>query len=82
MAGEVLTVTARVRLDWSHPSHWSDEPATCRCCHTVTHGRDAQGRAVHQSCAEAELAAEMAGQLSGQIVDERFTVADTSGARR
>lgn len=71
MAGEVLTVTARVRLDWSADSHWSPTPADCRRCHTPTCGRDAQGRATHQSCAEAELAAEMAGQLGGRVADER-----------
>jgi len=71
MSGEVLMVTTRVRLDWSNPTHWATELAGCRRCHTVTHGRDEQGRPVHQSCAEEELAAEMAGQLHAQVVDER-----------
>lgn len=71
MSGELLMVTTRVRLDWSDPSHWADTTAACRRCETATHGRDEQGRPAHQSCAEEELAAEMAGQISAQIVDER-----------
>lgn len=83
MAGEVLMVTARVRLDWSDPKHWSDTPADCRCCRTPTHGLDDQDRACHQSCAEDELAGEMAGQLGGRIVDERFRpAAPTVGGPR
>ena len=77
MDGEVLMVTARVRLDWSDPSHWSDTQADCRRCHTLTQGRDVLG-AVHQSCVEAELAAEMVGQLGGRIADERVRPATVS----
>jgi hypothetical protein len=71
MAGELLMIAARVRLDWSSPSHWAAESAGCRRCHTATHGRDERGRAIHQSCQEEELAAEMAGQLTSRFVDER-----------
>lgn len=71
MSSDVLMVTARVRLDWSDPSHWSDTAAQCRCCHTPTHEIDGQARACHQWCAEAELAAERAGRIGGRITDER-----------
>ncbi|MGC9670972.1 hypothetical protein ACNTMW_31045 [Planosporangium sp. 12N6] len=56
-------------LDWSDGRHWATTMRPCRCCGTGTHGRDEQGRPVHKSCAEAELASEIAGQL-GRI-DER-----------
>lgn len=71
MAGEVLRFTARVRLDWSDPAHRAASAAGCRRCGTATHERDGQGGAVHQSCAEQELGAEIAGRLSAEIVDER-----------
>ena len=77
--GEVLMVTATVRLDWSAPRHWSPVAVDCRRCVSPTRGRDAQGRACHQSCAEAELAAERAGRLGGRVVDER--VAPSGGFR-
>ncbi len=62
----------RVRLDWSAAKHWSTTTRPCRCCSTATHGRDEQGRPCHQSCAEAELAAEILGALGGSALDERY----------
>jgi hypothetical protein len=68
-----LMVTARVRLDWSDPSHWAAKTLPCRRCRTATHGRDSKGSAVHQSCLEDELAQEMAGGMTGgRFVDERY----------
>ena len=67
-------VVARVRLDWSDPSHWSPTTADCRAGDGPTHFRDARGEAVHQSCAEAELAAERIGQTKAVITDERVPV--------
>lgn len=72
MASEVLTFAARVRLDWSAPAHWAPQAARCRRCHTATHGRDERGHPIHLSCQEEELAAELAAQLSNQLVDERY----------
>jgi len=72
-SGEVLMVSVGVSLDWSAPKHWAKDPADCRRCHTPTRTRDGQGRPCHQSCAEAELAAEQTGQLGGWVVDERAT---------
>ena len=81
MAHELLMVmvTARVRLDWSGPAHWSHTAAGCRRCHTLTHGRDAHGEPCHRSCAEEELATELAGRCGDRIVDER--VAPSGGYR-
>lgn len=67
----ILMVKARVRLDWSDEAHWAEVTAPCRHCDTGTHGRDETGRPAHKSCAEASLAAEVAGQLDGLVVDER-----------
>lgn len=78
MGGEVLIRSTRVRLDWSASEHWSDTMRSCRRCRTLTHGRDEQGRACHQSCQEEELASEMAGQLG--LADERVT--PSGGYRR
>jgi hypothetical protein len=73
---------ARVRLNWSAPGHWSDEMAPCRCCGTATHGRDEQRRPCHQSCAEAELAAEILGALGSAVLDERYFAPTTREVRR
>ena len=69
----MVTVIARVKLNWSADEHWADEMRPCRCCGTNTHARDEQGRPCHVSCAEAELAAEVLGAIDGRLVDERTT---------
>jgi hypothetical protein len=77
-AGAVLAVFQRVRLDWSDPSHWSDDLASCRRCGTPTHGRD-RDDAIHLSCAKAERAEEILGhrtdRLGHDLIDERFGLA-------
>lgn len=69
--------TARVELDWSHPSHQGSALRDCRlkCGLGPTLERDDQGRPCHRGCAEAELARERLGQLdrasAASFADER-----------
>lgn len=70
MAGELLMVTATVRLEWGS-EHWDSTACACRICRVGTLQRDWAGAACHQVCAEKELSAERVGQLTGRVVDER-----------
>jgi hypothetical protein len=55
-------VLVRVRLNWSGPHHFdAAEARPCRCCDTPTHSRDNAGDACCQTCAETELAHQLAG---------------------
>jgi len=55
-------VETRVSLDWSAPKHWAPgRQRPCRCCGKPTIGRDNLLNPCHLECAQAELAAELAG---------------------
>lgn len=55
-----VDTTGRVHLDWRDSSHWSSHPASCVHCGRNTNLRDDDGEPAHKTCAEAELAAELA----------------------
>ena len=55
----------RVVLNWDDPAHWSERMRPCRCCTTLTHGRDERGMPCHKSCEVAELGAELAAAVGG-----------------
>ncbi|MEV4212633.1 hypothetical protein [Micromonospora sp. NPDC049662] len=68
-----MPLAPRVRLNWDGPEHYDPtQKVPCRACETVTNMRDRNGRACCQTCAEREIAAELADLTGGRVPAELY----------